>query len=180
MQLKLVGVFIITLVAQSRQLFLAQGVCTGPGNQWLTALSCSCTGTILIGLGQILQPSNWLRVDCTDSRVYHIGQQCPDVGSIETATVLWWPGGTFKGSYLYLLGILLNLWDLYSAFYNFGAFGRDCPTLTSDFRKTGIGIGIGFTIASFSCLTGPPLGGALIAKSHGRRFEVDLPSCSAP
>lgn len=40
MQLKLVGVFIITLVAQSRQLFLAQGVCTGPGNQWLTALSC--------------------------------------------------------------------------------------------------------------------------------------------
>ncbi|PYI34003.1 MFS general substrate transporter [Aspergillus indologenus CBS 114.80] len=44
------------------------------------------------------------------------------------------------------------------------------PTLSSlitDLSKAGTRIGMGFTIMSFACLTGPPLGGALVAKAHG-------------
>lgn len=58
---------------------------------------------------------------------------------------------------------------LYGVFSN-GVQGLRPSTLSSltpDLSKTGIRIGMGFSIVSFACLTGPPLGGALIAKVDG-------------
>lgn len=43
-----------------------------------------------------------------------------------------------------------------------GLWPSTLSSLTSDLSKTGTRMGMGFTIISFACLTGPPLGGALI------------------
>ncbi|KAJ5565005.1 major facilitator superfamily domain-containing protein [Penicillium frequentans] len=58
---------------------------------------------------------------------------------------------------------------LYGIFSNGvqGLWPSTLSSLTPDLTKTGTRIGMGFTIVSFACLTGPPLGGALIARSHG-------------
>ncbi|EPS28689.1 hypothetical protein PDE_03635 [Penicillium oxalicum 114-2] len=58
---------------------------------------------------------------------------------------------------------------LYGIFSNGvqGLWPSTLSSLTSDLSKTGIRIGMGFTVVSLACLTGPPLGGALIAKAHG-------------
>jgi MFS family permease len=58
---------------------------------------------------------------------------------------------------------------LYGIFSNGvqGLWPSTLSSLTPDLSKTGVRIGMGFTVVSFACLTGPPLGGALIARSHG-------------
>ena len=58
---------------------------------------------------------------------------------------------------------------LYGIFSNGvqGLWPSTLSSLTPDLSKTGVRIGMGFTIVSFACLTGPPLGGALIAKANG-------------
>ncbi|CAG8878180.1 unnamed protein product [Penicillium nalgiovense] len=58
---------------------------------------------------------------------------------------------------------------LYGMFSNGvqGLWPSTLSSLTPDLTKTGTRIGMGFTVVSFACLTGPPLGGALIARAHG-------------
>ncbi|KAL1856158.1 hypothetical protein Plec18167_006472 [Paecilomyces lecythidis] len=58
---------------------------------------------------------------------------------------------------------------LYGIFSNGvqGLWPSTLSSLTPDLSKTGVRIGMGFTVVSFACLTGPPLGGALIASSNG-------------
>ncbi|GLI78365.1 hypothetical protein PoHVEF18_006679 [Penicillium ochrochloron] len=58
---------------------------------------------------------------------------------------------------------------LYGIFSNGvqGLWPSTLSSLTPDLSKTGVRIGMGFTVVSFACLTGPPLGGALIARAHG-------------
>ena len=58
---------------------------------------------------------------------------------------------------------------LYGMFSNGvqGLWPSTLSSLTPDLSKTGVRIGMGFTIVSFACLTGPPLGGALIARANG-------------
>jgi MFS family permease len=58
---------------------------------------------------------------------------------------------------------------LYGIFSNGiqGLWPSTLSSLTPDLSKTGVRIGMGFTIVSFACLTGPPLGGALIARANG-------------
>ncbi|KAF2234210.1 MFS general substrate transporter [Viridothelium virens] len=51
------------------------------------------------------------------------------------------------------------------------------PTLTSlttDLTKTGVRLGMGFTIVSFACLTGPPLAGALIQDDDGQYLYAQM------
>lgn len=48
-----------------------------------------------------------------------------------------------------------------------GLFASTLSSLTDDVTKTGVRMGMGFTVVSFACLTGPPLGGALIAQGTG-------------
>jgi predicted MFS family arabinose efflux permease len=58
---------------------------------------------------------------------------------------------------------------LYGIFSNGvqGLWPSTLSSLTPDLSKTGARIGMGFTVVSFACLTGPPLGGALIARAEG-------------
>ncbi|PWY96107.1 monocarboxylate permease [Aspergillus sclerotioniger CBS 115572] len=79
-------------------------------------------------------------------------------------------------------GVLMLCWAavdssaglyVFAVLYGFcanGLQGMWPPTLSSlitDLSRAGTRIGMGFTIVSFACLTGPPLGGALVAKAHG-------------
>ncbi|KAJ5413924.1 monocarboxylate permease [Penicillium cosmopolitanum] len=48
-----------------------------------------------------------------------------------------------------------------------GLWPSTLSSLTPDLSRTGVRIGMGFTIVRFACLTGPPLDGALIAKFNG-------------
>lgn len=58
---------------------------------------------------------------------------------------------------------------LYGIFSNGvqGLWPSTLSSLTEDVTKTGVRMGMGFTVVSFGCLTGPPLGGALIKSGQG-------------
>ncbi|KAG9943337.1 MFS monocarboxylate transporter-like protein, partial [Aureobasidium melanogenum] len=62
---------------------------------------------------------------------------------------------------------------VFAAIYGSGSAGLQSmfpaglSSLTTDLKKTGVRLGMGFTIVSFACLTGPPLAGALISRDHG-------------
>jgi hypothetical protein len=81
-----------------------------------------------------------------------------------------------------LSGILLYVWIAvdtspslfgFTAVYGFWAnavqtlFPSTLSSLTTDLSKMGVRVGMVFSIISFSCLTGPPIAGALIQKSNG-------------
>ena len=46
-------------------------------------------------------------------------------------------------------------------------FPATLSSLTTDMKKAGVRMGMVFSLVSFACLTGPPLGGALIVKRGG-------------
>lgn len=48
-----------------------------------------------------------------------------------------------------------------------GLWPATLASLTDDITKTGTRLGMGFTVVSFACATGPPLGGALIQLDNG-------------
>ncbi|KAK3724501.1 hypothetical protein LTR37_001125 [Vermiconidia calcicola] len=63
---------------------------------------------------------------------------------------------------------------VFAAFYGFGAGGIQSlyppalSSLTTDLSKAGVRMGMGFSIAAFAAVSGPPLGGALIQqRSNG-------------
>ena len=55
-----------------------------------------------------------------------------------------------------------------------GLFPATLSSLTKDLRKTGVRMGMVFTIISFASLTGPPLAGALIQRDHGGYLYAQL------
>ena len=65
-----------------------------------------------------------------------------------------------------------GLWA-FSAVYGFfaagvqGLFPAALSSLTTDLRKAGARMGMGFFIVSFACLTGPPLAGVLVQELGG-------------
>lgn len=46
-------------------------------------------------------------------------------------------------------------------------FPATLSSLTTDLKRTGVRMGMVFSVISFACLTGPPLAGALIQKDRG-------------
>jgi MFS family permease len=62
---------------------------------------------------------------------------------------------------------------VFAAIYGSGSAGLQSmfpaglSSLTEDLKKAGVRMGMGFTIVSFACLTGPPLAGALIQMNGG-------------
>ena len=86
-------------------------------------------------------------------------------------------------------GILLYCWAavkseagliVFAVIYGFfGAciqalFAATLSSLTTDLKKTGVRIGMVFTVISFACLTGPPLNGALIQKDNGNYLYAQI------
>ena len=53
-------------------------------------------------------------------------------------------------------------------------FPATLTSLTTDIKKTGVRLGMGFTIVSFACLTGPPLAGALIQRDDGQYLYAQM------
>ena len=53
-------------------------------------------------------------------------------------------------------------------------FPATLSSLTTDLKKTGVRIGMVFSVVSFACLTGPPLGGALIERRAGRYLYAQM------
>lgn len=47
-------------------------------------------------------------------------------------------------------------------------------TLTTDIKKTGTRMGMGFSVIAFACLTGPPLAGALIQEGNGSYLYAQM------
>lgn len=66
--------------------------------------------------------------------------------------------------------------SLYGLFSNGvqGMWPSGLTSLTSDITKTGSRIGMGFTIVSFACLTGPPFGGALVSYDEGKYLYAQM------
>ena len=68
-----------------------------------------------------------------------------------------------------------GLWA-FSAIYGFfaagvqGLFPAALSSLTTDLRKAGARMGMGFFIVSFACLTGPPLAGVLVQLGDGTNY----------
>jgi MFS family permease len=69
---------------------------------------------------------------------------------------------------------------VFAAIYGSGSAGLQSmfpaglSSLTTDMRKQGTRMGMGFSIVSFACLTGPPLAGALITHSNGNYLPAQI------
>ncbi|THX16390.1 MFS monocarboxylate transporter-like protein [Aureobasidium pullulans] len=69
---------------------------------------------------------------------------------------------------------------VFAAIYGSGSAGLQSmfpaglSSLTTDMKKTGVRMGMGFTIVSFACLTGPPLAGALISNNDGNYLPAQI------
>jgi len=88
-----------------------------------------------------------------------------------------------------LCGIMIYAWIgvhskaslfVFAAIYGSGSAGLQSmfpaglSSLTSDMKKAGVRMGMGFTIVSFACLTGPPLAGALITHNNGNYLTAQI------
>ena len=58
-------------------------------------------------------------------------------------------------------------------------FPATLSSLTTDLRKAGVRMGMVFSVVSFACLTGSPLGGALIQKRGGGYLYAQMFAASA-
>ena len=55
-----------------------------------------------------------------------------------------------------------------------GLFAAMVSSLTDDLKKTGVRMGMIFSVTSVALLTGPPLAGALIQRGSGRYLEAQI------
>jgi len=84
--------------------------------------------------------------------------------------------------FVFVSGIVFYAWSgvhsrgglwAFAAVYGLSAAGMQSlfpatlSSLTTDLKKAGVRMGMGFSIVSIACLTGPPLAGALIQLNHG-------------
>ncbi|KAG9666824.1 MFS monocarboxylate transporter-like protein, partial [Aureobasidium melanogenum] len=86
-------------------------------------------------------------------------------------------------------GVMMYAWTgihtkaslfVFAAIYGSGSAGLQSmfpaglSSLTTDLKKTGVRMGMGFSVVSFACLTGPPLAGALISHDHGHYLPAQV------
>ena len=86
-------------------------------------------------------------------------------------------------------GILLYSWApvssgdgllAFDVFYGLSAAGIQAlfpatlSSLTTDLKKAGVRMGMIFSVVSFACLTGSPLGGALVERDNGRFLYAQM------
>lgn len=69
---------------------------------------------------------------------------------------------------------------VFAAIYGSGSAGLQSmfpaalASLTVDLKKAGVRMGMGFSIVSFACLSGPPLAGALIQLGGGNYLYAQM------
>lgn len=80
-----------------------------------------------------------------------------------------WSGVSSSGG---LVGFAV-IYGLFSAGIQ-SFFPATLVSLTTDLSKTGVRIGMVFSVISFACLTGPPLAGALIQQAGGRYLYAQM------
>lgn len=88
-----------------------------------------------------------------------------------------------------LCGIMMYAWIgvhskaslfVFAAIYGSGSAGLQSmfpaglSSLTTDLKKTGVRMGMGFSVVSIACLTGPPLAGALISHDNGQYLPAQI------
>lgn len=80
-----------------------------------------------------------------------------------------WAGVSSRGG---LIGFAV-IYGLFSAGIQ-SLFPSTLASLTTDLSKTGVRIGMVFSVISLACLTGPPLAGALIQQAGGRYLYAQM------
>ncbi|KAF2495234.1 MFS general substrate transporter [Lophium mytilinum] len=80
-----------------------------------------------------------------------------------------WAGVTSTGG-LYAFSVI---YGLFAAAMQ-SMFPATLSSLTTDLSKAGVRMGMGFSIVSVACLTGPPLAGALIQSNHGNYLHAQM------
>ncbi|KAJ9667777.1 hypothetical protein H2201_001963 [Coniosporium apollinis] len=80
-----------------------------------------------------------------------------------------WAGVTSRGG-LYAFAVVYGL----SSAGMQGMFPAALSSLTTDLRRQGVRMGMGFSIVSVACLTGPPLAGALIQRNGGSYLYAQM------
>jgi len=80
-----------------------------------------------------------------------------------------WAGVTSTGG-LYAFSVV---YGLFAAGIQ-SMFPATLSSLTTDLSKAGVRMGMGFSIVSVACLTGPPLAGALIQSNHGNYLHAQM------
>jgi MFS family permease len=69
---------------------------------------------------------------------------------------------------------------VFAAIYGSGSAGLQSmfpaglSSLTTDMRKQGTRMGMGFSVASIACLTGPPIAGILIENNDGNYLAAQI------
>ncbi|OCK82774.1 putative MFS monocarboxylate transporter [Lepidopterella palustris CBS 459.81] len=286
--LQVIGIFMSSLSTKYWPLFLAQGVCTGIGNglQFCPTMSLLSTyfsknKSLAMGIAATGSATGGLIYPATATQLLPqigfgwtmrvIGFVTFMQGLLATAflktrvpprkagPLIEWVALKEVTYVLYCIGMFLNFWGLFFAFYYVGAYGRDIiglsdknsiyllmimngigfigrlvpnfladrtfgplntvipfafitgimlfawagvnsrgglyafsciyglfaaglqsmfpavlSSLTTDLRKAGVRMGMGFSIVSVACLTGPPLAGALIQSNHGNYLHAQM------
>ncbi|KAF2835120.1 MFS general substrate transporter [Patellaria atrata CBS 101060] len=80
-----------------------------------------------------------------------------------------WPGVNSRGG-LYAFSVV---YGLFAAGIQ-SMFPATLSSLTTDLKKAGVRMGMGFSIVSVASLTGPPLAGALIQNNHGSYLQAQM------
>lgn len=80
-----------------------------------------------------------------------------------------WSGVNSRGG-LYAFSII---YGLFAAGIQ-SMFPATLSSLTTDLSKAGVRMGMGFSIVSVACLTGPPLAGALLQSNHGNYLHAQM------
>lgn len=285
---QLLGVFMTSLSTRYWQLFLAQGLCTGIGNGLVFCPAIALLSTYFIkkrALAIAIAASG----SATGGLVYPaiVQQLLPRIGfpwtlrvvgfvmlalqavsltftkprlpPRKTGPLIEWSAFKELPYTLFTIGMFLNLWGLFFAFYYIGSFGRNLlhisqadsvnellilngvglfgrivpgyfadrycgplnilipfafvgglllycwaavssksglvafaiiygffaagiqslfpavtTSLTTDLKKTGVRLGMVFSVIAFACLTGPPIGGALLQSDQGKYLYAQI------
>ena len=88
---------------------------------------------------------------------------------VSCVLLYWWAAVRSKGG---LVGFAV-VYGLFASGIQ-SLFPATLASLTSDLKKTGIRMGMVFSVVSFACLTGPPLAGILIQKRHGSYLYAQI------
>lgn len=103
-----------------------------------------------------------------DKRIGPLNLMLPTCLTVGILLLTWMRVSTYAG---------LIVWACFYGFWVAGIqslFPATLSSLTSDLSKAGTRMGMVFTIVSFACLTGSPIGGALVQMKGGSYWAAQI------